>query len=359
VVPCFNEEQSLPPLYERLRSAIRAVVGEEYEIVLVDDGSADATWSMIAELANRDQHVVGVRLSRNHGHQIALTAGLFVCSGDRVLIIDADLQDPPELLSPMMELLDQGADVVFGQRESRRREGWFKRATAAVFYRLLRMLSDTEIPLDTGDFRLMTRRALEALLAMPEQHRFVRGMIGWIGFRQVAMRYVRAERHGGQTHYPLGRMVRLALDAVTGFSVRPLRLASYLGLILGVLAIPMLGYTIYGWFSQAAVPGWTSVMTVVVILGSAQMVVLGVIGEYLGRVFLESKRRPLFILERLIRNGRQVVVSTPDLSEIRAFGWLSSSGQRSPPARRAWPPAEVAEGQAGDRRIDDKSGPSN
>lgn len=263
------------------------------------------------------------------------------------LVIDADLQDPPELLGPMMGLMDQGADVVFGQRESRRGEGWLKRASAALFYRLLRALTDVEIPLDTGDFRLMSRRVLETLLAMPEQHRFVRGMVSWIGLRQVSVRYTRAERHAGRTHYPMRRMIRLALDAITGFSVRPLRLASYLGVLLAVLAIAMLGYTLYSWLTGATVPGWTSVMAVVLILGSAQMVVLGVIAEYLGRVFLESKRRPLFIMDQLIRDGRQMLVSAPDLQEAHTFGWPSSSIRTSPPPRRAWPAMEPSEGRAG------------
>jgi glycosyltransferase involved in cell wall biosynthesis len=308
VVPCYDEEQSLNALFERLSEACHAVAGDDYEIVLVDDGSTDATWALIAQLAERSERVVGVGLARNHGHQLALTAGLSVATGERVLIIDADLQDPPELLGPMMALMDQGADVVYGQRESRRGERWSKRASASLFYRLIGFLTDTDIPRDTGDFRLMSRRALDIFLAMPEQHRFVRGMVSWIGLRQVPLRYTRAERHAGETKYPFRRMVHLAFDAITGFSVRPLRIASYLGLLLAVLAMAVLAYTLGAWLSGGTVAGWTSVMAVVLILGSAQMVVLGVIGEYLGRLFVESKRRPLFIIDRLISAGRDVPV---------------------------------------------------
>jgi glycosyltransferase involved in cell wall biosynthesis len=219
VVPCFNEEACLPQLHQRLGKAARASVGEDYELVLVNDGSRDSSWSEMRAMAANDPHLVAVNLSRNHGHQLALTAGLDLCRGDTILIIDADLQDPPELLPEMMRAMQsEQADVVYGVRNSRAGETAFKRATAHGFYRLLSRATDVHIPVDAGDFRLMSRRALDALLAMPEQARFIRGMVAWIGFRQVPFRYDRQERFAGETKYPLRKMMRFALDALTGFS---------------------------------------------------------------------------------------------------------------------------------------------
>lgn len=301
VVPCYNEEKVLAELHDRLTAACRACMGDDYEIVLVSDGSRDQTWPMVKALAMADPHVVGVNLSRNFGHQLALTAGLSVCRGARILIIDADLQDPPELLTDMLALADQGADVVYGQRRTREGETWFKKTSAAIFYRLLRRMTDVDIPVDTGDFRLMTRRALDALQSMPEQFRFIRGMVAWIGYKQVALPYDRAERFADVTKYSFKKMVFFSLDAITGFSTRPLRMAVYAGVALALLSFGMLIFTVYSWFNQDVVPGWSSVMTVMLILGSANMLFLGVIGEYLGRLFLEAKQRPLFIIEEIAR----------------------------------------------------------
>lgn len=307
VIPCFNEEECLGELCRRVSAACAACVGTDYELVLVNDGSRDGTWAGIAALARGDARVVGVDLSRNHGHQLALTAGLTVCQGERVLIIDADLQDPPELVAAMLQTMEeQGADVVYGQRRERAGETVFKKASAALFYRVLRHMTDVDIPLDTGDFRLISRRALEALLAMPEQHRFVRGMVSWIGFHQTPLLYDRAERFSGVTKYPLSKMVRFALDAITGFSIRPLRLASYFGLLLAVPAFVLLIYTLYSWLALDTVRGWTSLMVVVLFLGSAQMIVLGVLGEYVGRLYIEAKRRPLFVIRDIVSSGRSV-----------------------------------------------------
>ncbi len=230
VVPCFNEEPCLEALYERLTAAARAAVGNDYELLLVNDGSQDGSWPLMRGLSARDAHVVAINLSRNHGHQLALTAGLDLCRGDHVLIIDADLQDPPELLPAMLETIrSEDADVVYGVRRSRAGETAFKRATAHGFYRLLSRATEVDIPVDTGDFRLMSRRALDALLAMPEQARFIRGMVAWIGFKQVPLVYDRAERMAGETKYPVRKMFRFALDALTGFSSAPLKLASLSG----------------------------------------------------------------------------------------------------------------------------------
>jgi len=300
VVPCYNEEACLEQLHARLTAAARAAAPGAYEILLVNDGSRDRTWPIMQGLATADPRLTAINLSRNHGHQLALTAGLDLCAGERILIIDADLQDPPELLPEMIAEMDrQQADVVYAVRRARAGETAFKLGSAKLFYRLLSRLAEIEIPVDTGDFRLMSRRALDALLALPEQARFIRGMVAWIGFRQVPIVYDRAERLAGETKYPLAKMVRFALDAVTGFSTAPLRLASHIGLWLVAASVLLVGYIVFGFLTGSAIQGWTSLMLVVVILGAAQMFVLGMIGEYLGRLYMESKRRPLYIVAEI------------------------------------------------------------
>jgi dolichol-phosphate mannosyltransferase len=297
VVPCYNEAACLDVLHARISAAAKAVVGDDHEIVLVNDGSRDQSWAVMERLAAADPRLVAINLSRNHGHQLALTAGLDLCAGERILIIDADLQDPPELLADMIATMEaESADVVYAVRRKREGETFFKKLTAAAFYRVLDRVTDTPIPLDTGDFRLMSRRALDALLSLPEQARFIRGMVAWVGFRQVPFPYDRDERLAGESKYPLGKMIRFALDAVTGFSTAPLRLASHMGLVLTGLSLLLFAYIAIGWISGSAVQGWTSTMLVVVFLGAVQMFVLGMIGEYLGRLYVESKRRPLYLV---------------------------------------------------------------
>lgn len=297
VVPCYNEAACLDALHARVAAAARAAVGEDFEILFVNDGSRDESWQVMQRIAAADPRLVAINLSRNHGHQLALTAGLDLCAGEQILIIDADLQDPPELLTDMRKAMtEQQADVVYAVRRKREGESIFKKATAAIFYRMLDRITDTPIPLDTGDFRLMSRRALDAFLSLPEQARFIRGMVAWIGFRQIPFVYDRAERHAGETKYPLGKMVRFALDAVTGFSTAPLRFASHVGLALTGASLLLFVYIAIGFFTGSAVQGWTSTMLVVVLLGAVQMFVLGMIGEYLGRLYVESKRRPLYLV---------------------------------------------------------------
>ena len=312
VVPCYNEEECLSTLHARLTAAARAAAEDDYEIVLVDDGSRDATWPMIEAFAAGDERIVAVRLSRNHGHQIALSAGLDICRGDLVFVVDADLQDPPELLGPMIETMQrEDADIVYGVRSCRNGETAVKRATAKMFYRLLARMSDgPEIPLDTGDFRLMTRRAVDVLQAMPERSRFIRGMVAWVGFKQVAHPYERDERLAGETKYPFAKMLRLALDALTGFSVVPLRLASYAGIAFSLMSVLLVGYALIGWLGGETVEGWTSLMIVVLVMASVQMFVLGVIGEYVGRLYNQSKDRPLYIVSE-IAGGPQRKGSKP------------------------------------------------
>ncbi len=302
VAPCFNESRTLTEFHRRVSAVCSGL--EDWELVLVNDGSTDTTLDAIQGLVRHDPHVAGINLARNYGHQIALTAGLRHCGGEYILILDADLQDPPELLDDMLRLMDdQGADVVYGQRRARAGETWFKTKTASLFYRLMRRLVDIEIPLDTGDFRLMNQRTAMVLNNMPEQHRFIRGMVAWIGLRQVPLLYDRDARHAGETHYPLHRMIRLALDAITGFSVMPLRLASLAGVTLGVIGLLLLVYTLVGWLGGRVVEGWTSLMSLMLILGGAQLLLLGIFGEYLGRLYMEAKRRPLFVVDRVLTHG--------------------------------------------------------
>jgi dolichol-phosphate mannosyltransferase len=300
VAPCYNEAKGLAEFHRRVTAAAVLAVGLSYEIVLVNDGSRDETWPMMGRLAAEDARVVAINLSRNYGHQIALTAGLQACHGDRILILDADLQDPPELLPQMMALIDGGADVVYGQRLQRHGDTRFKTWTAALFYRLLKRLVDVEIPLDTGDFRLMTRRAADVLNTMPEQFRFIRGMTSWMGFTQMPLAYDRDPRFAGETGYSLGKMIRFALDAITGFSIVPLRIASYLGLAMAALSAAMIAYTLIAWACGAALAGWTSLTTIILVIGSTQLIVLGMMGEYLGRLYVEAKRRPLYIVESVV-----------------------------------------------------------
>lgn len=299
VVPCYNERAGLAELVRRLKAACEKVAGDDYEIVLVNDGSSDGTWGEILRLSESVPQIVGVNLARNHGHQLALTAGLYLARGERIFIIDADLQDPPELLSQMMQALDEGADVAYGQRIQRNGETWFKKASASLFYRLLQRLTDAPIPADTGDFRLMTRQVLDVLLNMPEQHRFVRGMIAWIGFRQTAIPYRREARFAGSTKYPLRKMLSFAMDAITGFSVAPLRLSLYLGLFSVVLAVLVGAFAIWSYLTLRTAPGWTSIAIIVLTFGAMQMFCLAIMGEYLGRTYMQTKQRPLFIIKSI------------------------------------------------------------
>lgn len=299
VVPCYNEEAVIDETHRRLTSACTAVVGDDYEIVYVDDGSRDATWPMLSALSARDGNVVAVSLSRNFGHQLALSAGLSLARGERILMIDADLQDPPELLGGMMARMDAGADVVYGQRTQREGETAFKTGSASLFYRFLNALTDIDIPENVGDFRLVNRAVLDALLAMPEQHRFVRGLVAWLGFRQEAFPYVRHARFAGETKYPLRKMLRLAADAITGFSIRPLRVSILFAMLAFAIATAIAVYALAAWLTGTTVRGWTSLTLVVSLFSGVQLLCLGIMGEYLGRMFMELKRRPLFLIREV------------------------------------------------------------
>jgi dolichol-phosphate mannosyltransferase len=275
------------------------ICGYNYEIIFVNDGSSDGTLNIIKDLCIKDNNVVGIDLIRNHGHQLALTAGLKITQGRRVLIIDADLQDPPELLPVFMKMMDYGYDVVYGQRVARSGETWFKVFSASLFYQILKIIGQTPIPVDTGDFRLINQQVVKILNNMPESDRFIRGMVAWVGGKQAPLCYERSPRFAGKTKYSLRKMVRFALDGITGFSIAPLRIATLMA-FLGIFLAVLLGiYVMFGFFSGAAIPGWTSLGVIILFFSSAQLFSLGIIGEYLGRAFLESKNRPLILVREI------------------------------------------------------------
>lgn len=296
VVPCFDEEAVLDELHRRLTGVLEPT-GLSYEILLVDDGSRDGSAAKMRALRAKDPRVAILGLSRNFGHQLALTAGLDHARGDAVVVIDADLQDPPEVIPQMVDLWRSGIDVVYGQRIAREGESAFKRATASGFYRLMRRLTSVDLPVDAGDFRLMSRRVVEAMKRLPEHHRFVRGMVAWVGFPQAPLPYERAARFAGETKYPLRRMLRFALDAAVSFSFLPLRLATLAGFAISAGCFLYAGYAIWAKLANDVdLPGWASLMVAVMFLGGVQLICLGIIGEYIGRVYEEVKRRPLYLV---------------------------------------------------------------
>jgi dolichol-phosphate mannosyltransferase len=300
VVSCYNEEAVLPETTRRLIAALEGI-GLPFEIVYVDDGSKDNTPRILADLSASDPRIRVVRLSRNFGHQIAISAGLEYASGAAVVLIDADLQDPPEVIPEMVALWKMGNDVVYGTRRNRDGETAFKMLTAKWFYRFINRLSDVAIPLDSGDFRLLDRKVVEALLAMPERDRFTRGMVSWVGFRQVSVPYDRAPRHAGDSKYTLFRMARFAADGVLSFSIAPLRLATVMS--VAVFAIALLGGLTgvgFGLASGRWMAPWAWALIVVLLLGAAQLLCLGILGEYLGRAYAEGKRRPLYFVRETL-----------------------------------------------------------
>lgn len=299
VVPCFNEQECIREFYRRASAACQAAGVPGYEIVFVNDGSTDTTLDILRSIQSSDSNVRVVDLSRNHGHQLASTAGLAVARGEMILLIDADLQDPPELLGRMIELLDQGADVVYGQRTRRHGETIFKKASAALFYRLLSRSTKVTIPLDAGDFRLMRRHVVDILNQMGESHRFIRGLVAWTGFNQVPISYERDMRYAGTTKYPFFKMLNFSIDAYTAFATAPLRYVFFAALLAITVAIGMLAWTAYSYFFLDVVSGWSSLMVVFLFFTSVQLLSLAVIGEYVGRIFIEAKKRPTFTIRTI------------------------------------------------------------
>ncbi len=298
IVPLFNEELVIRKMYETLTATlVRNHI--DYEIVLVDDGSHDATAAIAKELCEKDQRIKYIRFSRNFGHQIAITAGMDKASGQAVVIIDADLQDPPEVILEMIDKWRQGYHVVYGVRKARKGESVFKLFTAAMFYRILRMMTPVDIPTDTGDFRLMDRRVVEQLKRMRERSRFVRGMVSWVGFRQCKVEYVRESRLAGETKYPLKKMVRFAVDGILSFSQVPLRFSSALGFLCSVFSFAFMLYVlgVKYFHPEMVIQGWTSLFVACLFLGGVQLIAIGILGEYIGRIYDEIKARPLYIVE--------------------------------------------------------------
>ena len=301
VVPCFNEEAVIPETHRRLINVLNNVPGVDFEIVYVDDGSRDATLDLLRGFQRADPRVRILALSRNFGHQIALTAGLAEAAGNVVAVIDADLQDPPETILEMLDRWRRGADVAYGVRTKREGETAFKRWTAAVFYRLLARITNVSIPIDTGDFRLMDRKVVTVFLDMPERDRFVRGMVAWTGFRQEPVPYRRNARVAGKTKYPFTMMLHMAVDSILSFSLVPLRLAIWSGFLVAGLA--MLGIVYAAGmriFTNIWVTGWTLLFIAILFLGGVQLMLIGVLGEYLGRIYAEVKRRPLYLVKERV-----------------------------------------------------------
>ena len=296
IAPIFNELENLPALYQRVKYVMDST-SELWELILVDDGSTDGSTDLIREMAKADKRVRPVIFARNFGHQIAITAGWDYARGAAIVIIDADLQDPPEVILELARKWKEGYEVVYAVRAEREGESWFKKFTAAVFYRLISSITDVKIPLDTGDFRLMDRKVVDVLKTMRERHRFPRGMSAWVGFKQIGVEYNRAARHAGVTKYPFRKMLTLALNAITGFSYFPLQVATYIGFFaagLAILAIPVV--VIMRMTGSQAFFGQATTLISVLFLGGVQLISLGILGEYIGRLYDEAKGRPLYIV---------------------------------------------------------------
>lgn len=298
VIPVFNEEEVLPVTYGRLTEVMERL-SVPYELIFVDDGSEDRSPKILDDFAERDSRVRVIHFSRNFGHQAAITAGMDYARGEAIVVIDADLQDPPEVIPEMIAKWQEGYEVVYGKRVVREGETFFKRLTASLFYRFLRKMTDIDIPLDTGDFRLVDRKVAEVMRLLREKNRFVRGLVSWVGFRQTSLDYVRHKRFAGTTKYPLRKMLKLAWDGITSFSNKPLKVSAYLGFVLSLASFVYLLYIVIAKFlGKSTVPGWASIMVINLFFNGVILILLGVMGEYVGRVYDEAKNRPLYIVSR-------------------------------------------------------------
>lgn len=297
IIPSYNEERNVGIMHERLTKTLSEIT-DSYEMIFVNDCSKDQTLLRIKELAERDSHVKYLSFSRNFGHQIAVSAGLDFCTGEAVVIIDGDLQDPPELISKMYERYKEGYKVVYAKRKTREGETWFKKATAKIFYRLLASMTSIDIPVDVGDFRLIDRVIVEHLRNMPEKSKYIRGQIAWIGYKQTFVEYHRDARLYGTTNYPLKKMLRFALDGITAFSDKPLKIASGLGIFAAIVSLLALVYALVSHFCfHATITGWTSLILSVLFIGGVQLITIGIIGEYIARINNDVRNRPLYILD--------------------------------------------------------------
>ncbi len=296
IAPVYNEELNISVIYERL-SKVLSSISNSYEIIFVNDGSKDRSLALVQELSTKDPHIKYIDFSRNFGHQIAVSAGLDHAKGDAVVIIDSDLQDPPELIAQMYEKYKEGNEVVYAKRKTRKGEGAFKKLTASIFYRMLSKMTSINIPLDTGDFRIMDRKIVDVLKDMPEKDKYIRGQVSWAGFNQSYVEYDRDERMAGETGYPLRKMMKFAMDGITGFSNVPLKIVSWFGFMVSIFAFITILYTLFSKFVlNNTVPGWSSVMISVLFIGGIQLIAIGIIGEYLARMNANIRDRPLYII---------------------------------------------------------------
>ena len=299
IIPCFNEEEVISETFKRILKIASEITYLDIEIIFVDDGSKDLTPVLLQNFVNKKNFVKAIFLSRNFGHQIAVTAGLDSSKGDAVVIIDADLQDPPEVIHEMILEWEKGYDVVYGKRIDRKGESIFKKLTAKMFYRVLNMLSDVYIPLDTGDFRLISKNVVQNLKQMPEKDRFLRGMISWVGFRQTAIKYHRDKRFAGVSKYPLRKMLKFASDGILSFSTKPLQISIGLGMVSSFLSLLVICYALFlRIFTNIWVEGWTALMIAVLFIGGIQLLCIGILGNYIGRIYDESKNRPLYLVRQ-------------------------------------------------------------
>ena len=302
VIPMYYEEQVAEECYRRTRNVLNSIEEYDYEIIFINDGSKDKTLEILETIAKEDNKVKVISFSRNFGHQSAVTAGLKYATGDAIIIMDADLQDPPELIPDMLKYWENGYDVIYGKRKKREGESAFKLLTAKVFYETLNKLSDVEIPKDTGDFRLVDKKVVDVVNNLPEHNKFLRGLFSWVGFRQYAYEYERKERFAGKTKYPLKKMMKLAKDGIFSFSTKPLKIVGGLGIISVIISIAILIYAIlsYAYSWNNLTPGWTSIMCTITFLGGVILLSLWMIGEYIGRIYEETKQRPQYIIEKTI-----------------------------------------------------------
>ena len=302
IIPMYCEEEVVEECYKRFTNMLEKLENYEYEIIFIDDGSKDRTLELLEEIAQKDKKIKIISFSRNFGHQAAVTAGLKEVAGDAVVIIDADMQDPPELIPDMLKLWEDGNEVIYGKRKTRKGESAFKLLSAKMFYRTLNALSNVEIPNDTGDFRLVDRKVVDVINSMPEHNKFLRGLFSWVGFEQKAYEYERQERYAGKTKYPLKKMVKLASDGIIGFSTKPLKIVAGLGTIAIIISILILIYAILSFVFKwnSLTPGWTSIMVTVTFFSGTILISLWMMGEYIARIYDESKNRPQYIIDKKI-----------------------------------------------------------
>ena len=302
IIPAYNEQEVIEESYKRV-TAVMSQLGQPYELIFIDDGSRDKTAEILGRICEQDKHVVLIRFSRNFGHMPAITAGMDYARGRAVMVIDADLQDPPELFPRMIEKWREGFDVVYGKRSERKGETGFKKLTAGLYYRFLRRMTDVDLPVDTGEFRLIDRKVCDVIKRIKEKNRYIRGLVSWVGFRQTAVEYVREKRFAGETKYPLSKMIKLAMNGITAFSYKPLKLAANLGFGISALSFIYLLIVLYQrLFTHSTTTGWASMVAIVLFSQGIVLMVLGLMGEYIGRIFEEIKGRPIYIVDEIL-NG--------------------------------------------------------